>query len=38
MAFMADYFFRAVHFFLRRHEADPEKMLDLLEKLLEQTI
>ena len=32
MAFVADYFF------LCRHETDPEKMLDLLEKLLEQTI
>jgi AcrR family transcriptional regulator len=38
MAFMADYFFILVTCFLRYNETDPEKMLSLLDNLLEQTI
>ena len=37
-AYMAAYFFVLVTCFLRYHETDPEKMLILLENLLDQTI
>lgn len=38
MAFIADYFYVLGTCFLRYNETDPEKMLGILEKLLDQTV
>jgi len=38
LSIIADYFFVLVTFFLRYGETDPERMLGVLEQLLEQTV
>ena len=38
MSLIADYFFVLVTFFLRYNETDPEKLLEVLAKLIDQTI